>query len=128
MCVGRGFRFWSNPGPFREYLKPGGTGRFLGILSVLIQASFTYQGVELVAVAAAETESPRRNIGIAVRRVFTKIVVLYMLSVLMIGLTVPSDHKDLMSDSGNAAQSPFVIAMTIAGIKVHTFFLFFGLG
>jgi amino acid transporter len=53
-----------------------------------------------------------------VRRVFTKIVVLYMLSVLVIGLTVPSDNKDLLSDSGNAAQSPFVIAMTIAGIKV----------
>ncbi|PVG03557.1 putative general amino acid permease [Serendipita vermifera] len=113
----RGFRYWSNPGPFREYLKPGGTGRFLGILSVLIQASFTYQGVELVAVAAAETESPRRNIGIAVRRVFAKIVTLYMLSVFIIGLTVPSDNKDLLSESGNAAQSPFVIAMKLAGIK-----------
>ena len=79
-----------------EYLKPGGLGRFLGLFSVIIQASFTFQGVELVAVAAAETESPRRNIGIAVRRVFWKIISLYMLSVLVIGLTVPSNHPDLV--------------------------------
>ncbi|KIM29391.1 hypothetical protein M408DRAFT_112567 [Serendipita vermifera MAFF 305830] len=113
----RGFRFWSDPGPFREYLVEGNTGRFLGLLSVIVQASFTFQGVELVAVAAAETESPRRNIGIACRRVFWKILTLYMLSVLFIGLTVRSDNDQLMSREGNAAQSPFVIAINIAGIK-----------
>lgn len=113
----RGFRTWHNPGAMNEYLKPGGLGRFLGLFSVIIQASFTFQGVELVAVAAAETESPRRNIGIAVRRVFWKIITLYMLSILVIGWTVPSNHPDLLKETGNAAESPFVIAMKIAGIK-----------
>lgn len=74
--------------------------------------------MELVAVAAAETESPRRNIGIACRRVFWKILTLYMLSVFFIGLTVRADNTDLLSQDGNAAQSPFVIAMRISGIKV----------
>jgi yeast amino acid transporter len=37
-----GFRYWDNPGPFVEHLEPGGTGKFLGILSCLYQASFSY--------------------------------------------------------------------------------------
>lgn len=36
-----GFRYWKNPGPFVEHLVPGNTGRFLGIISCLYQASFT---------------------------------------------------------------------------------------
>lgn len=36
-----GFRYWDNPGAFVEHLAPGGTGRFLGILSCVYQASFS---------------------------------------------------------------------------------------
>lgn len=36
-----GFRYWKNPSPFVEHLEPGATGRFLGILSCLYQASFS---------------------------------------------------------------------------------------
>ena len=35
-----GFRFWNEPGAFVDHLVPGGTGRFLGVLSCLYQASF----------------------------------------------------------------------------------------
>jgi len=37
-----GFRFWKEPGAFVEHLAPGGTGKFLGVLSCLYQASFRY--------------------------------------------------------------------------------------
>ncbi len=37
-----GFRYWNKPGAFVAYNAPGGTGRFLGILSCLYQASFSY--------------------------------------------------------------------------------------
>lgn len=36
-----GFRYWNNPGAFVEHSASGGTGRFLGILSCLYQASFS---------------------------------------------------------------------------------------
>ncbi|KAL4952487.1 amino acid permease-domain-containing protein [Aspergillus filifer] len=36
-----GFRYWRDPGAFVEYLVPGDTGRFLGLLSCMIQGSFT---------------------------------------------------------------------------------------
>ncbi len=35
----------------------------------------------------------------------------------MVGLIVPSDDKNLLQATGTAAQSPFVIAATRAGIK-----------
>lgn len=41
-----------------------------------------------------------------------------VLSIFMVGLIVPSNDKDLLQSTGTAAQSPFVIAATRAGIKV----------
>jgi yeast amino acid transporter len=36
-----GFRYWDNPGAFAEHISLGATGRFLGILSCIYQASFS---------------------------------------------------------------------------------------
>lgn len=117
-----GFRYWKNPGPFAQSdLVPAedvNTGRFLGWLSVIVQAAFSFQGMELVAIAASETESPRRNISKAVRRVFYRILVFYLLGVLMTGMLVPYNDPNLLADTGNAAESPYVIAITRSGIKV----------
>lgn len=116
----RGFQYWKNPGAFQgSGLEPNhiGLDRFLGIISVLIQAAFSFQGVELVAIAASETESPRRNIAKAVRRVFYRICIFYLLGVFITGLVVPSNDPNLLQNTGNAAESPYVIAMTNAGIR-----------
>ncbi|KAB5590835.1 General amino acid permease [Ceratobasidium theobromae] len=116
----RGFRYWKNPGAFNTYLvhSPVSTGRFLGILGVLVQAAFSFQGMELVAVAASETENPRRNIAKAVRRVFYRILIFYILGILITGMIVPYNNPDLLQDTGTSAQSPYVIAIHLAGIKV----------
>ncbi|KZT43138.1 general amino acid permease 1 [Sistotremastrum suecicum HHB10207 ss-3] len=112
-----GFQYWRNPGPIAEFLETGGLGKFLAILSVLVQAAFSFQGMELVAIAASETQSPRRNIAKAVRRVFYRILVFYILGVLVTGMLVPYNDPHLLSASGTAAESPYVIAMQLAGIK-----------
>lgn len=116
-----GFRYWKNPGAVAGAgLVPSHVGldRFLGIIGVLVQAAFSFQGMELVAIAASETESPRRNIAKAVRRVFWRILVFYILGVLITGMLVPYNDPNLLSDTGTAADSPYVIVMTRAGIKV----------
>ncbi|OJA12034.1 hypothetical protein AZE42_02044 [Rhizopogon vesiculosus] len=140
-----GFNFWKNPGPF---VVPGPSAlepqhpsldHFLGILSVIVQAAFAYQGMEIVAVAASETVNPRRNITKAVRRVFYRILIFYVefhvpyddwpltawqiLGIFVAGLIVPSTDNYLLSaslqpTSAAAAQSPFVIAINNANIKV----------
>ncbi|KAG2355226.1 amino acid permease-domain-containing protein [Suillus spraguei] len=108
-----GFQYWNNPGAFAGpglELRYPALDSFLGIWSVITQAGFAYQGIEIVAVAASETENPRRNIAKAIRRVF------YRFSSSMAHCT--SNNEDLLTSTGSSAESPFVIAMQISGIKV----------
>lgn len=116
-----GFRYWNHPGPMNEYLKTGALGRFLAFWKVFIQATFSYGGSEMVVVASGETENPRRNIPKAIRRVFWRIAIFYVLSIFLVGLTVSSKDPNLLnaisSSAPGAAQSPFVIAIQNAGIK-----------
>ena len=74
-----GFTYWKNPGAMKENVATGGWGRVLGFWAVLVNAAFSYGGVEMVAVAAGEAENPRYNIPKAVRRVFWRILFFYVL-------------------------------------------------
>jgi amino acid transporter len=116
-----GFRYWKNPGPMNEYLKTGALGRFLAFWKVFIQATFSYGGSEMVVVAAGETENPRRNIPKAVRRVFWRIAIFYILSILLIGMCVSSADPRLLNaiseGAPGVAASPFVIAIANGGIS-----------
>ena len=116
-----GFRYWDNPGPMNEYLKTGALGRFLAFWKVFIQATFSYGGSEMVVVAAGETENPRRNIPKAVRRVFWRILIFYVLAIFLVGLVVSSEDPRLLNAISNGdagvGQSPFVIAIQNGGIS-----------
>ncbi|OAA65538.1 amino acid permease [Niveomyces insectorum RCEF 264] len=117
-----GFWYWQHPGAMKEYDGTGNTGRFLGLFSTLVNAAFSYGGVELVAVAGGETENPRKNIPKAVRRVFWRILFFYFLGTIAISVLVASDDPRLLKAQAegvnNAAASPWVIGIQNAGIKV----------
>lgn len=110
-----GFRYWKEPGPLVEYIATGSWGRFLGFWSVLTSAVFSFAGVESLAMAAAETRNPGKAIPRACKRVFARIVIFYMLAVLIVGMLVASNDPRLDDQSGTAAQSPFVIAVSTTG-------------
>jgi amino acid transporter len=112
-----GFRYWNNPGPFVEHIATGSWGKFLGFWSVMINAVFSFSGVESIAVAAAETRNPRVAIPKACKRVFVRVALFYVLAVLVVGMLVPSDDPSLGGYADTAAQSPFVLAAGKAGIK-----------
>jgi amino acid transporter len=113
-----GFTYWKNPGPFAQYQGIAGTlGQFLGFWAVLIQAAFSFIGTEIVAIASGETENPRRNLPKAIKRVYIRILLFYILGVFIIGIITPS-NSDGLSLTKDAASSPFVIAIEKAGIKV----------
>lgn len=112
-----GFYYWQNPGPFVEYIATGNWGKFLGFWGVMTSAVFSFAGVESIAMAAAETKNPRRAIPRACKQVFLRIILFYMLAVLIVGMLVASNDPRLGDESGTAAQSPFVIAASAAGIK-----------
>lgn len=48
-----GFRYWNKPGPFIEYNASGNTGKFLGVLSCVYQASFSYVNPDSLPVLRA---------------------------------------------------------------------------
>ncbi|OAX80418.1 hypothetical protein ACJ72_05253 [Emergomyces africanus] len=119
----RGFRYWKNPGAMREYVATGDKGRFLGFFSTLVNAAFSFGGVEMVASAAGEAANPRRNIPKAIRRVFWRIITFYVLGSLAIGMLVPYDDDQLLSaqksdKASTGAASPWVIAVQRAKIPV----------
>lgn len=115
-----GFRYWKHPGPMARanLVESVSLDRFLAILTVLVQAAFSFQGMEVVAITASETENPRRNIAKAVKRIFWRILIFYILGILITGMLVPYNDPSLLQSTGNAAESPYVIAINRARIKV----------
>ena len=113
-----GFKYWRDPGPFVQYLAiPGAWGRFVGFWRVLVSAAYAFSNVENISVAGAETRNPRHNIPKAARRVFWRIMLLYIVTIFCVGLVVRSDDPALTARSGDAGASPFAIAAVNAGIK-----------
>ncbi|KAK0392958.1 hypothetical protein NLU13_2452 [Sarocladium strictum] len=114
-----GFRYWNNPGPWVDYNGiTGSTGHFLGFLSAFVNASFSFIGVETVVISAAEAINPHKAIPNAARRVTWRIGIFYILGALLIGMVVSPEDSDLVTGSGNANSSPWVIAIKHAGINV----------
>lgn len=115
-----GFKYWHNPGAFATHLihEPVSVGRFVGFWAVLIQAGFSYQGTELVGVAAGETENPQKTVPSAIRKTFVRILLFFVLTIFFIGLLVPYTNDRLVTNTANASSSPMVIAADLAGVKV----------
>jgi amino acid transporter len=106
-----GGRYWHHPGAFRNGFK--------GFCTVFVTAAFAFGGTELVGLAAAEAEDPRKSLPKATRQVFWRITFFYVVTLLLVGLIVPSDSDVLLNSSGaNTKASPFVLAIELAGIKV----------
>ncbi|MCJ1431682.1 glyceraldehyde-3-phosphate dehydrogenase 1 [Xylographa pallens] len=107
-----GGQYWLNPGAFHNGFK--------GLCSVFVTASFAFAGTELVGLAAAETANPRKSLPTAVKQVFWRICLFYIVSLTLVGLLVPyTDHRLIGASSDyDAHASPFVIAIANAGIQV----------
>lgn len=104
-----GAKYWHHPGPFA-------TG-FKGVCSVFVNAAFLFAGTELCALAAANAANPRSALPKAVKQVFWRILIFYMLSTMMVCFLVPYNHPDLMSTDTKSALSPFIVAIQSSGVK-----------
>lgn len=117
-----GFRYWKDPGAFAPYPGiGGGTGKFVAFASIFVNAAFAYLGTELVGVTAGEARNPSHTIPRAIKLTFWRIVLFYCVSVLFLGMVVPYNSTELAfanKASTSASASPFVVAITVSGIKV----------
>ncbi|QKX62461.1 uncharacterized protein TRUGW13939_09622 [Talaromyces rugulosus] len=106
-----GGKYWYHPGAFNNGFK--------GLCSVFVNAAFAFAGTELVGLAAAETANPRKSLPGAIKQVFWRIALFYVVALTIVGLLVPYTEDRLIngSSSADAHASPFVIAIENAGIS-----------
>ena len=107
-----GGKYWQNPGAFANGFK--------GLCSVFVTAAFAFAGTELVGLAAAETANPRKSLPTAIKQVFWRITLFYILALTIVGLLVPYTEPKLpgAKSIADTAASPFVIAIENAGIDI----------
>lgn len=99
------------PAPHFDNLAPSGLfPAGIAILFVtMMNVIFSYQGSELIGIAAGESEEPEKNIPRAIRNVLVRIVVFYISSIIVLSAIFPSTELGLL-------ESPFVTIMELAGI------------
>lgn len=104
-----GGRYWRDPGALANGFK--------GICSVFVTAAFSFAGTELVGLAATETKNPRKSLPTAVKGTFWRVTVIYLSTLLIIGLNVPYNQETLLGGGSGAGTSPFVIMAKLAGLN-----------
>ena len=106
--------FTAAGGPF---LGDGAGGHFLTILGVFLIAGFSFQGTELIGITAGETANPEESIPKAVKQIFWRILIFYILAILVIGLLIPYTSPQLLgADVDEIAKSPFTLVFERAGL------------
>ncbi|KAG5763062.1 hypothetical protein H9Q72_008855 [Fusarium xylarioides] len=106
-----GGRYWIDPGLFNNGFK--------GFCSVLVTSCFSFTGTELIGLAAAETANPRKSLPSAIKQVFWRITLFYIVALMLVSLLVPHDDPRILdASSSNSAASPFVVAIETAGTTV----------
>ena len=83
----------------------------------MVNLAFSYSGTELAAIAAAETSNPRKSLNKAIKQIFWRILIFYMLVIVIVCFLIRHDDPKLMGNSSWPV-SPFVIAISNGGIKV----------
>ncbi|EKN69956.1 lysine-specific permease [Neobacillus bataviensis LMG 21833] len=89
-------------------------GGFLTIFGVFLVAAYSFQGTEMVGIASGESENPQKNVPRAIKTIFWRILLFYVLAILVIGLLIPYTDDKLLSD--NIMVSPFTLVFQRAGL------------
>jgi arginine/ornithine permease len=99
------------PAPLLQNLAP--TSLFPAGIAILfvtmMNVIFSYQGSELIGIAAGESEEPQKNIPRAIRNVLVRIIVFYLASIIILSAIFPTKELGLL-------ESPFLTLMDLAGI------------
>lgn len=99
----------------------GGTpfhGGFTGWFGTVLIAGFAFQGTELVGLAAGESENPTQTVPRAVRQVFWRILLFYILAIFVVGMLIPYTDPNLLNTGNTVAASPFTLIFKRAGLAV----------
>ncbi|WP_288832251.1 amino acid permease [uncultured Corynebacterium sp.] len=89
---------------------PNGWG---GVATALLAVAFAFGGIEMVTIAAAESEEPETAVHSAIRSIIWRIGVFYIGSVVLIALLLP---HDAIGGAKDASESPFTAVLRLANV------------
>jgi amino acid transporter len=112
-----GARLWYEPGAFAN--------GFRGFCSVFVTAAFSFSGTELVGLAAAEARNPAKSLPGAIKQVFWRITLFYVLGLFFIGLLIAHNDDNLLGANPyiNVDASPFVLVGKYANLPGYDSFM-----
>ncbi|GAB0134187.1 Amino-acid permease inda1 [Epichloe bromicola] len=112
-----GARYWHNPGAFKNGFK--------GFCSVFVTAAFSFSGTELVGLAAAESKNPAKAMPTAIKQVFWRITLFYILGLFFVGLLIDDRDPALLTAGSfnDPKASPFVLVGKYAGLRGFDHFM-----
>lgn len=115
-----------SPG-FSNWVLNAGDGRvgpFIGgifaMMTAFFTAGFSFQGTELVGLAAGESADPEKNVPRAIKTVFWRILIFYIGAITVVGFLIPFTDPNLLK-SGSASDvaiSPFTLVFQKSGIAM----------
>ncbi|HAA4349060.1 TPA_asm: gamma-aminobutyrate permease [Listeria monocytogenes] len=92
-------------------------GGFFAILGTFLIAGFSFQGTEMVGIAAGESATPETSVPKAIKQVFWRILLFYIFAIFIIGMIIPYTNPNLLSaEAIDVAISPFTLVFEKAGL------------
>ncbi|KAI0539115.1 amino acid permease/ SLC12A domain-containing protein [Xylaria digitata] len=102
-----GFRYWRDPGVIAHGID--------GFGKTFVLAAVYYSGTEMLALTAAESKDPKRDLPSAIRQTFWRILIIFIGLVFFAGIIVPYNSSELLTGTSKTALSPWTIALVNAG-------------
>lgn len=102
-----GFRYWRDPGVIANGIN--------GFGKTFVLAAAYYSGTEMLAMTAAESKDPKKDLPSAIRQTFWRILIIFIGLIFFAGIIIPYDSPDLLTGTSKSALSPWTIALVNAG-------------
>lgn len=96
---------------FHNYVVDDGPfhGGIKSIFAIFLIAGFSFQGTELIGIAAGESENPEKTIPKAIKSIFWRILIFYLGTIVILGAIIPFTEATVDT-------SPFTMVFERAGI------------
>lgn len=96
---------------FSNFINNGGffPNGFSAVFITMMAVVFSFQGSELMGIAAGESENPQKTIPKAIRSIIFRVLIFYVLAIIVIAALIPWKQAGLV-------ESPFVAVFDSVGI------------
>ncbi len=96
---------------FHNYVVDDGPfhGGIKSIFAIFLIAGFSFQGTELIGIAAGESENPDKTIPKAIKSIFWRILIFYLGTIIILGAIIPFTEASVDT-------SPFTMVFERAGV------------